>query len=44
MIQKIHLVKDVKEINPFNINKKGYGLMSAWISVDDINKLKIKPS
>jgi len=37
-------LKDVKEINPFNINKKGYGLMSAWISVDDINKLKIKPS
>ena len=37
-------LKDVKEINPFKINKKGYGLMSAWISIDDINKLKIKPS
>ena len=37
-------LKDVKEITPFNINKKGYGLMSAWISVDDINRLKIKPS
>ncbi len=37
-------LKDVKKINPFSINKKGYGLMSAWISVDNINKIKIKPS
>ena len=34
-------LKKVKEISPFSINKKGYGLMSAWISVDDINKIKL---
>ena len=32
-------LKDVQKIKPFNINKKGYGLMSAWISVDNINKI-----
>jgi len=37
-------LKDVKKINPFNIDKKGYGLMSAWISIYDINKIKIKSS
>ncbi len=31
----------VKHINPFKINKKGYGNMSAWISVKDINKIRI---
>jgi ASC-1-like (ASCH) protein len=33
-------LKDVQKIEPFNINKAGYGLMSAWISTDDINKIK----
>lgn len=37
-------LKDVKKITPFKIDKTGYGLMSAWIYVDDINKLKIKSS
>ena len=27
---------------PFKINKKGYGMMSAWISVNNINEIKIK--
>lgn len=31
--QKIHL---------FQINKKGYGMMAAWITVDSIEKLKVK--
>ncbi|MBU2638821.1 MAG: hypothetical protein KJ955_07645 [Nanoarchaeota archaeon] len=33
-------LENVKEIQPFYINKKGYGIMSAWISVDNIGKLK----
>jgi len=31
---------NVEEIQPFEIDKRGYGMMSAWIAVDDINKLK----
>ena len=34
-------LKNVKKIQPFDINKKGHGLMSAWITLDDINKLRI---
>jgi len=30
----------VEKIKPFNIDKTGFGAMSAWISVDDINQLK----
>ena len=30
----------VKKVSPFAIDKSGYGLMSAWITVDDINKIK----
>ena len=33
-------LKEVKKIGPFEINKKGYGNMTAWITIDDINKLK----
>jgi len=33
-------LNDVQKIEPFEINKKGYGLMNAWISIDDINKLR----
>ena len=29
-------LKNVKKIEPFNINKKGYGLMNAWICVENI--------
>src|SRR3989338_7670365 len=35
-------IKDVQEITPFEINKKGYGLMAAWITVENIEKLKKK--
>ena len=31
-------VEELKE--PFNINKKGYGLNSAWLVVDNINRIK----
>jgi ASC-1-like (ASCH) protein len=34
-------LKNVAPIKPFRINKKGLGLMSAWISSDDISKIKI---
>ena len=30
----------VKHINPFKINKKGYGNMSAWISIRDIKEIR----
>ncbi len=33
-------LKNPTKINSFNINKKGYGMMSSWIVVDDINKIK----
>lgn len=35
-------LKNPRKVEPFNINKKGYGMMSAWISVDDINKIRVK--
>jgi len=31
----------VKQIEPFKIDKTGFGAMSAWITVNDINQLKI---
>ncbi len=34
-------LKDVKPIQPFSINKKGYGVMAAWITVEDINTIKV---
>ena len=35
----IHL-KDPQSIPPFNINKRGFGIMSAWISVESVNMIK----
>lgn len=32
---------DVIEIDPFAISKKGFGSMSAWITVADINQIKL---
>lgn len=34
-------LKDVKLIKPFNVSKKGFGAMTAWITVDNIDKIKI---
>lgn len=33
-------LSDVEQIEPFDIDKKGYGLMSAWITVESIDSLK----
>jgi hypothetical protein len=32
---------NVKVIKPFQINKKGYGSQCAWITIKDINEIKI---
>lgn len=33
-------LKNVEKIQPFDINKKGFGLMAAWITVPDVHKIK----
>ena len=33
-------LKNPQKIQPFHINKKGYGNMSAWISVNSIQELR----
>lgn len=33
-------LKNPKRITPFDVDKKGFGLMSAWIAIDDINQIK----
>lgn len=30
----------IEEIKPFKIDKTGFGAMAAWITVDNINKIK----
>ena len=34
-------LRNVKAVKPFHINKKGFGAMSAWLTVDNINRIKI---
>ncbi len=34
-------LKNVEEIKPFDIDKSGFGIMSAWICIDDVKKLKL---
>ncbi len=34
------LLKGAEPIKPFDINKKGFGAMAAWLCVDDINTIK----
>lgn len=34
-------LKNPAKIKPFQVNKKGFGTMSAWISVDKIKSLKV---
>ena len=34
-------LKNPRPIPPFNISKSGFGAMSAWISVTDINQIKL---
>src|SRR3989344_2410617 len=33
-------LKNPKKIEPFEINKRGFGSMSAWLCVNNINKIK----
>ncbi len=33
-------LENVEQIPPFEVNKKGYGMMAAWITVDNIEKIK----
>ncbi|MBI4140375.1 hypothetical protein HY485_00915 [Candidatus Woesearchaeota archaeon] len=35
-------LKSVQKIVPFEISKKGFGVMSAWLCVDDIEEIKIE--
>lgn len=35
-------LKNPQKVQPFEINKTGFGAMSAWISIDNINKIKIR--
>ena len=34
-------LKNPRKIKPFDIDKTSFGAMSAWISVDDVDKIKI---
>lgn len=33
-------IHEVQSVKPFDIDKTGYGLMAAWITVEDINSIK----
>lgn len=33
-------LKDVEEIAPFEIDKKGFGMMAAWITMDSMDRIK----
>jgi len=33
---------NVQKVAPFNVDKKGYRSMAAWICVEDINRMKIQ--
>lgn len=33
-------LKNIQKVKPFDIDKTGFGLMSAWISVEDIDKIR----
>jgi hypothetical protein len=33
-------LRNARKIKPFDINKFGFGLMTAWISIENINDLK----
>ena len=33
-------LKNPQETKPFEINKTGFGAMSAWITIDDISRIK----
>ena len=36
-------LKNPQKIEPFEIDKSGFGAMSAWISIDSVNRIKANP-
>jgi len=34
-------LKNPEQVEPFKIDKTGFGMMSAWITVDNIDRIKI---
>lgn len=34
-------IKNPEKIKPFEVDKKGFGAMAAWIAVEDINKIRL---
>jgi len=34
-------LKNPEKIEPFEINKTGFGMMSAWLSVENIDRIKV---
>lgn len=34
-------LKNPQKVEPFEIDKTGFGSMSSWITIEDINKIKI---
>jgi hypothetical protein len=34
-------LKDVEKIEPFHISKAGFGAMASWLTVDNINEIKL---
>lgn len=36
-------LKNPQRIEPFEVDKSGFGAMSAWISLDNVNSIKASP-
>ena len=34
-------LENIEKIEPFNIDKTGFGMMAAWVTVNDIKKIRI---
>jgi hypothetical protein len=34
-------LRNPKKIEPFEIDKTGFGMMSAWLSVENIDRIKV---
>lgn len=34
-------LKNPEKIKPFDIDKSGFGIMCSWISIEDVNKIKL---
>jgi len=34
-------LKNPEKIKPFDIDKSGFGYMSSWLTIEDINKIKV---